>query len=126
MSKLRRSVAGKAGKQAIKQAPSRARIRDGGGTAKVVTKKPKPASAVAAAPSPAPAAKPSAVVSKPSAAVAAVSRPSIRPGTAAILAIGDEVLRGEINNSNATFLSDRLFDAGYEVRAHRVVSDEPG
>ena len=122
MSKLRRSVAGKAGKQAIKQAPSRARTRDGGGTAKVVTKKPKPARAVAAVPPPAAAAKPSAPVAKPSAPVARVS---IRPGTAAILAIGDEVLRGEINNSNATFLSDRLFDAGYEVRAHRVVSDEP-
>ena len=47
------------------------------------------------------------------------------PGTVAILAIGDEVLRGEIANSNATFLSDRLFDAGYDVRAHRVVSDVP-
>jgi len=37
----------------------------------------------------------------------------------------DEVLRGEIANSNAAFLSDRLFDAGYDVRAHRVVSDTP-
>jgi nicotinamide-nucleotide amidase len=34
-------------------------------------------------------------------------------------------LRGEIANSNAAFLSDRLFDAGYDVRAHRVVSDTP-
>jgi nicotinamide-nucleotide amidase len=48
-----------------------------------------------------------------------------RPGTAAVLAIGDEVLRGEIANSNAAYLSDRLFDAGYDVRAHRVVSDTP-
>ena len=56
-------------------------------------------------------------------AVVAMAKP--RPGTVAILAIGDEVLRGEIANSNATFLSDRLFDAGYEVRAHRVVSDAP-
>jgi nicotinamide-nucleotide amidase len=47
------------------------------------------------------------------------------PGTAAVLAIGDEVLRGEIANSNAAYLSDRLFDAGYDVRAHRVVSDTP-
>jgi len=56
-------------------------------------------------------------------AVATAVKPA--PGTAAILAIGDEVLRGEIANSNATFLADRLFDAGYEVRAHRVVSDAP-
>ena len=47
------------------------------------------------------------------------------PGTAAVLAIGDEVLRGEITNSNAAFLSDLLFDAGYDVRFHRVVSDRP-
>src|SRR5512138_1880032 len=56
-------------------------------------------------------------------AVAPTVKPA--PGTAAILAIGDEVLRGEITNSNATFLADRLFDAGYDVRAHRVVSDAP-
>jgi nicotinamide-nucleotide amidase len=47
------------------------------------------------------------------------------PGTAAVLAIGDEVLRGEVVDSNAASLSDRLFDAGYDVRAHRVVSDAP-
>jgi nicotinamide-nucleotide amidase len=52
---------------------------------------------------------------------------AVKPGleAAAILAIGDEVLRGEVANSNAAFLSDRLFDAGYNVRAHRVVSDAP-
>lgn len=59
------------------------------------------------------------------AALAVVTAPRPAPGTAAILAIGDEVLRGEIANSNATFLADRLFDAGYEVRGHRVVSDAP-
>jgi nicotinamide-nucleotide amidase len=48
-----------------------------------------------------------------------------KPGAAAILAIGDEVLRGEVANANAAFIADRLFDAGYEVRAHRVVSDAP-
>jgi nicotinamide-nucleotide amidase len=48
------------------------------------------------------------------------------PGTAAILAIGDEILRGEIANTNAAFLSNRLFDAGYDVRAHLVVSDHAG
>jgi nicotinamide-nucleotide amidase len=47
------------------------------------------------------------------------------PGTAAVLAIGDEILRGEIANSNATFISDRLFDAGFDVRSHLVVSDHP-
>lgn len=49
-----------------------------------------------------------------------------RPGTAAILSIGDELLYGEIVNTNAAFLSDHLFDAGYEVLRHIVVSDEPG
>jgi nicotinamide-nucleotide amidase len=46
------------------------------------------------------------------------------PGTAAVLAIGDEVLRGEIVNSNAAWLSDRLFDLGYVLREHRVISDD--
>jgi nicotinamide-nucleotide amidase len=45
------------------------------------------------------------------------------PGTAVVLAIGDEILRGEVANSNAAFLSDLLSDAGYDVRAHAVVSD---
>jgi len=66
------------------------------------------------------AAKPA--TAKPTAVIAAV-KPA--PAAAAILAIGDEILRGEIANSNAAFLSDRLYDAGYEVRAHRVVSDRP-
>lgn len=48
----------------------------------------------------------------------------VAPHTAAILAIGDEVLRGEITNSNATFLAERLFDAGLEVCEQRVVADE--
>jgi nicotinamide-nucleotide amidase len=67
----------------------------------------------------------------PSVAEARPTVPSVpakaaaKPGTAAVLAIGDEVLRGEIANSNAAFLSDLLFDAGYDVRVHRVVSDEP-
>ena len=54
-----------------------------------------------------------------------VAKVKAAPGAVAILAIGDEVLRGEIENSNAAFLADRLFDAGYEVRVHRVVSDAP-
>jgi nicotinamide-nucleotide amidase len=40
-----------------------------------------------------------------------------------VLAIGDEVLRGEIANTNAAYLADRLFDAGYDVRTQWVVSD---
>jgi len=34
------------------------------------------------------------------------------------------VLRGEIANSNAAFLSDRLFGAGLDLREHAVVSDD--
>jgi nicotinamide-nucleotide amidase len=48
----------------------------------------------------------------------------VAPHTAAILAIGDEVLRGEITNSNATFLAERLFDAGLDVCEQRVVADD--
>jgi nicotinamide-nucleotide amidase len=48
----------------------------------------------------------------------------MRRRTAALLAIGDEVLRGEIANSNAAFLSDRLFGAGLDLREHAVVSDD--
>jgi nicotinamide-nucleotide amidase len=44
--------------------------------------------------------------------------------TAALLAIGDEVLRGEIINSNAAWLADQLFDLGYVIREHRVISDD--
>jgi nicotinamide-nucleotide amidase len=42
-----------------------------------------------------------------------------------LLAIGDEVLRGEVANSNAAFLSGRLFEAGLDLREHIVVSDDP-
>ena len=70
------------------------------------------------------AAKPVRPKAAPVATVAGVvAKPS--PGTAAILAIGDEILRGETVNSNASFLANHLFDAGFEVRAHRVVSDHP-
>jgi nicotinamide-nucleotide amidase len=44
---------------------------------------------------------------------------------AALLAIGDEVLRGEITNGNAAFLSERLFELGFELGEHVVVSDDP-
>jgi nicotinamide-nucleotide amidase len=49
----------------------------------------------------------------------------ILPHSAALMAIGDEVLRGEITNTNAAFLADRLFNAGLDVREQRVVADEP-
>jgi nicotinamide-nucleotide amidase len=45
--------------------------------------------------------------------------------TAAILAVGDEVLRGEIINSNAAYLGDRLFSLGFDVVLHLAVSDRP-
>jgi nicotinamide-nucleotide amidase len=43
----------------------------------------------------------------------------------ALLAIGDEVLRGEVANGNGTFLADRLFEMGFELAEQIVVSDEP-
>ncbi|HET6279596.1 MAG TPA: CinA family nicotinamide mononucleotide deamidase-related protein [Polyangia bacterium] len=48
-----------------------------------------------------------------------------RAQRAALLAIGDEVLRGEVANTNAVFLSERMFEAGLELREHLVVSDDP-
>jgi len=48
----------------------------------------------------------------------------VEPHTAALLAIGDEVLRGEIANTNAAFLAEQVFDAGLDVREQRVVADE--
>jgi len=54
-------------------------------------------------------------------------KPAKRSSTAssaALLAIGDEVLAGEIGNANAAFLSARLSEAGLPVREHTVVSDD--
>jgi nicotinamide-nucleotide amidase len=42
-----------------------------------------------------------------------------------LLAIGDEVLRGEVVNTNCTFIADRLFEAGFTVSEQLVVSDDP-
>jgi nicotinamide-nucleotide amidase len=53
-----------------------------------------------------------------------MSSPSRRAQRTAVLAIGDEVLRGEVGNGNATFLSERLFEIGFEVGEHLVVSDD--
>src|SRR6185503_10065802 len=44
---------------------------------------------------------------------------------AALLAIGDEVLRGEVANTNAAYISERLFEIGLEVGEQLVVSDDP-
>jgi len=44
---------------------------------------------------------------------------------AEILTIGDELLRGEIVDSNKAFLSDRLFGLGIETRFQVSVGDDP-
>src|SRR2546423_1770386 len=54
-----------------------------------------------------------------------MSSSETRAQTAALLAIGDEVLRGEVANSNAAFLSGHLFEVGVDLREHVVVSDDP-
>src|SRR6266700_527110 len=54
-----------------------------------------------------------------------MSSSETRAQTAALLAIGDEVLRGEVANSNAAFLSGHLFEVGLDLREHVVVSDDP-
>ena len=50
---------------------------------------------------------------------------AVKTQRAALLAIGDEVLRGEISNTNAAFIAERLFEAGYELAEQVVVSDDP-
>lgn len=42
-----------------------------------------------------------------------------------IVAIGDEVLSGAIVNTNASYLSRRLSEEGWEVSRHSVVGDNP-
>jgi nicotinamide-nucleotide amidase len=44
---------------------------------------------------------------------------------AEILTIGDELLRGEIVDSNKSFLSDRLLSLDVETRFHTSVGDDP-
>ena len=44
---------------------------------------------------------------------------------AEILTIGDELLRGEIVDSNKSFLSDRLLNLDVETRHHTSVRDDP-
>src|SRR4051794_22474806 len=52
------------------------------------------------------------------------ARRSSTVNSATLLAIGDEVLSGEIANANAAYLSARLSEAGLAVREHVVVSDD--
>src|SRR3954471_9938924 len=54
-----------------------------------------------------------------------MSSPTRERVRAALLAIGDEVLRGEIVNGNAAFLSEKLFELGVEIGEQVVVSDDP-
>jgi nicotinamide-nucleotide amidase len=54
-----------------------------------------------------------------------MSSPAAKVQRVALLAIGDEVLRGEISNTNAAFLSERLFEAGFDIAEHAVFSDDP-
>lgn len=44
---------------------------------------------------------------------------------AAILTVGDELLAGDVENTNATWLAARLTERGVDVREMRVVADEP-
>jgi nicotinamide-nucleotide amidase len=54
-----------------------------------------------------------------------MSSSGLKTQRAALLAIGDEVLRGEITNSNAAFIADKVFEAGYDLTEQLVVSDDP-
>src|SRR5687768_8458203 len=44
--------------------------------------------------------------------------------TAAILVIGNEILTGKVEETNARWLSAQLFELGVRLRAIRVVPDE--
>lgn len=44
---------------------------------------------------------------------------------AEIIAVGTELLLGQVVNTNATFLSEELADLGIEVYYHTVVGDNP-
>ena len=45
--------------------------------------------------------------------------------SAEVLTIGDELLRGEIVDSNKSYLSDRLLSLDIETRFHASVRDDP-
>ena len=42
---------------------------------------------------------------------------------AVIIAVGDEVLEGDVINSNAAFLSQQLIEMGFEILYHKTVGD---
>jgi len=42
-----------------------------------------------------------------------------------IIAVGSELLLGQITNTNATFISSRLAEIGADVHYHTVVGDNP-
>lgn len=42
----------------------------------------------------------------------------------AILVVGDEILRGQVRDSNAHYMAERLFEAGAELQCIQVVGDE--
>src|SRR6478735_2622376 len=44
--------------------------------------------------------------------------------SASILAIGTELTTGQISNTNASWLSARLVDLGYDVVLHETVADD--
>ncbi len=41
-----------------------------------------------------------------------------------ILTIGDEILIGQITNTNATWLSSKLTELGLRIKAHSTVGDD--
>ena len=45
--------------------------------------------------------------------------------TLSIIAIGTEVINGEVLNSNATWLAAKVDDLGFEVKRHLTVRDDP-
>ncbi|MBX3217647.1 MAG: damage-inducible protein CinA, partial [Labilithrix sp.] len=46
--------------------------------------------------------------------------------TAAVLSIGTELTRGELVNTNASWISAGLTDLGFEVIEHCAVDDDKG
>lgn len=52
-----------------------------------------------------------------------LGRPNVGVVRAEIVAVGTELLLGQIENSNARWMSERLADAGVDVMHHQVVGD---
>ena len=49
---------------------------------------------------------------------------AVRAQRTALLAIGDEVLRGEVSNTNAAFVAERLFEGGYESKIPKDLEEK--